>query len=359
MPVKNKPTDFHLGLFCDKVLKKILSSYGIKEWSVLPFFSLNKIVLDLNQRTNTSRKVLIKSGKNIYFLKEVPWYCSNKNFVEGQLDFIEFLRARKMPVLEIIKNKKKRPFVSLRNKYYILSKFVEGYSWHRDPKEAYNAGYILGRFHNFSLKYLKANKKRLAKFNEDVFNLAKKFLNLVNRYLSNSFPQKNLKKYLDFSHKLLSKVHSSATRKGYYNLKVVVHGDYNPFNMVFSKDKKVLLITDFDNFSVDNPSHDIAEGLVRFSYLKYGKVTSNYVDIPIKYNKEQARAFIKGYKKSNKSMFLLVKSYLIEVCVSLAIEFSALGILCGFYGEDKINLLLRSLKIVEKETKNLFKNLNL
>jgi len=356
MPIKSKPQDVHFGLIPDKLIEMILLQYGIKAWSILPFFSLNKTVMDLNQRTDTSRKVLLRINRKVYFLKEFPWYCSKKSFIKTELDFMDFLHRHNFPVPHIVRTTKGNLFSTIKGKYYALFKFVDGKSWSKSKLEAYNAGMFLGNMHKLSLLYLKSHKNRMNEIGGHVFDHAKKFLNLANNYFKISFTKtKIFKEYLNFSYKLLLKSRLSAAKKGYFSLKLPIHGDFNPFNMVFSKDKDILTIMYFDNFCFDNPAHDIAEGLIRFSYLKFAKLTSNYEQVQDVYNRESATAFIKGYKKTNKEAYDNLRKYLPEACIALAIEFSALGILCGYYPQNKIYKLLHSIKKSESSTYNIMK----
>ncbi|MDD4352894.1 MAG: phosphotransferase [Candidatus Nanoarchaeia archaeon] len=356
MSVKSKPKDIFFELIPDKIIEYILIQYDIKNWSIIPFFSLNKTVMDLNQRTNTSRKVLIRVKNKIFFLKEFPWYCSNKKFIESELNFINFLHNHNFKVVNIMKSLKKEFFSSFNKKYYFLSNFIEGESWTKSVQESKNAGIFLGKFHKLSYKY----KKNCISFKtENVFDSAEKMLNLAANYFSNKFKNnKYFKEYLIFSQNILLINKNKVIKKGYFNLTLPIHGDYNPFNLIFSKKKDIIALIDFDNFCFDNPVHDIAEGLIRFSYLKFGKLTSNYEDIPNEYNKEHAVSFINSYKKFNPLIYSKIKNYIKEVCIILAIEFSALGILCDYYEPEKIKLLLKSIKNLEKETNNIFKFIN-
>jgi len=353
MPVQKKELDKSVGLLSDHELEIVLSNYLDKsEWIVLPFMESNGLIVETTRRTETSRRAIINICNNAFILKEIPWYCSSRKFVEYEMALEEYLSKEGL-VPPILKTKNGAPWFLLKSpvekSYFFSQKFIFGKSWDKTPNSTKMAGSLLGVFHKkckqaFNHKDLvnKGPKENTFDLSKDMINLAKQLtrekeylLNKNEVYLFNEYARKSLLELL--------KRKNSAMEKGYFGIKQPVHGDYNPWNLVFPKKKSSSIkVIDFDNSCVDNPVHDIAEGLVHFSFINYKNQTTIYEKPPTGFDEALAKSFLSGYIKSNRKMFYKIKEYLPEAIASIVIELSALGLVCGDYQINDSKMLLET-----------------
>jgi predicted GNAT superfamily acetyltransferase len=87
MKYQRKSVDISQGLLSDRLVYEFMNQISFDEDGiVLPFLNINNEALSINRRSETGRKALIRVGKSSYFIiKEFPWYCSDKSFVEFAL----------------------------------------------------------------------------------------------------------------------------------------------------------------------------------------------------------------------------------------------------------------------------------
>src|SRR5690554_3104170 len=105
MLVEKKDTDFYLGMIPDDVMFSILREYGFDDsWIVLPFLNINNKALAINRRSETSRKAVLLYKGELYILKEIPWYCSNKEFVNFATEIQYFLMENNIPIPQLLRN---------------------------------------------------------------------------------------------------------------------------------------------------------------------------------------------------------------------------------------------------------------
>ncbi|MEM4254624.1 MAG: phosphotransferase [Candidatus Woesearchaeota archaeon] len=360
MPVQEKKIDSTLGILPDELLDKVMQKYDITRWQILPFFSLNETILDLNRRTETSRKVLIKHKNQVFFLKEVPWYCAEKKFVSYEFAFQQYLHHCGFPIPTIQKTSDGNLFVELKDekKFYFLQDFVNGISWSRDSTQTENAGNALAKLHHFSARFLKKTHFCEKPPRENIFSLAQKMLDLVKRILKRSgkiYTMNDFCNYYSYSTRILKSAKKLAYEKGYGKTLLPVHGDYNPFNMLFKKKThEVIAVFDFDNSCLDDPVHDLAEGLVRFSLIKYKHLSSHYQKPPSNFDKKLFYAFLDGYAKFDRNKILNnLMPYLAEAIAAITIELSAIGLLCGYYSQTDIPRLLNTNSEIKLKTERL------
>lgn len=335
-----KDTDTTIGIITDEELRKVLNIYGYEEedWIVFPLISINEEVIELTRKTETSRQLLILIREELYVLKEIPWYCSEEKFTDYETNLQNFLKDY-LPVPKIMKTLKQKLYANLGNKYFILQRYYESDNWNREVDKTYNAGKILGRLHKQSRKFYHkdAPQKNLFESSKEMLDLSFKIFSKMEKYEKNN----RFLEYYNRTNKLLNTMEYEAYQKNYQKLKICIHGDYNPYNLLYNKEK-VIGIIDFDNSCIDNPIHDISEGLVHFSYINYKPFTTYYHSPPMEFNSNLFSSFLKGYLDEYPDTLKEVFKYLPETIATITYELSALGFVCGDYSAKQMRYLLES-----------------
>lgn len=355
MPVEEKKIDKSIGLLNDVEIGEICSHYNFYNWQIVPFISMNNEVIDFIRKTETSRKLILKVNDKVFFLKEIPWYCSKKDFVEYELNFQNFLNLNSLPVPKIIQNKNKKFFTSLNygkgEKFYFLQNFVFGDSFSNKKTEVKNSAIFLAKFHKISKDF---DISKYSKFEESISDLASDMLSLskntLNEKISKTEFKEDFNQFQKLSKKILAESKIKLEAQDYFKYKQPVHGDFNPSNLIF-KNSKVKGVIDFDNSCIDNPIHDLAEALVHFSFLKYKKHSSLFKNEISSFNESLFNEFIKAYLDEFPENKLIVQIFLKDSLKVVLIELLSLALICGDFSYDKISEINSFLSSLDKNLK--------
>lgn len=323
MENKKKPLDYTFNNLTNDIVRECFINWNItKDFIFLPFIGDKNTILTLNTRSETSKKVIVKVGDKIYFFKEIPWYCSNKDFLDFSLSFQDFLYNNKFKLPKIILTRGGDKYQFVKNKYYTLHEFIMGESWDLNSEKAYNIGKYIAKFHKIALKFDHPNIKN---YSIGLYESTKDMVSLLD--------DKELKNNLN---NLLEKYYSELSN--YDGIKSLVHGDCNPSNFIF-ENNDVAAIVDFDNVKYDNPIRDLAEIIITFGIVKYKNNSSNYESLfnPIDFT--IVRRILKGYKETNSDFYDKIINNLVPTIKILFIELYSLGILKNdFNYNDEFNI---------------------
>jgi len=226
-------------------------------------------------------------------------------------------------------------FAEYSGKYYYLQEFILGESYNGSDKQIHEAGSNLGKLHEFSKLYVNRTDFDRTQFRETSFSLAKNMLNVLNQLVQqeeerlSTFELRILTSYITEATELVSELKSKV--RDYPQLIIQVHGDYNPLNILYDDVGAVKTTFDLENTILDHPVHDIAEGLVDFSFNRYKKNSTRFKELSSKFNTKKVKTFIEGYKASNKLIFELARPHIPEVIGTTLTELITLGLVRGDY----------------------------
>jgi len=135
----------------------------------------------------------------------------------------------------------------------------------------------------------------------------------------------------------------------------VVHGDWHPGNMLFSK-HKLAAVLDFDSVKIAPPLTDLANGMLQFSIVG-GR--PNPKDWPDYFDQDKLVQFLNGYRRvinldKNKLDSLL--DLMIETMIAEAVlPIVATGFFGHLSGVDFLKMILRKANWLNKNRKELTK----
>lgn len=344
MPADAKPVDLSIGVFADDQLLRIQQAYGLETLLVLPFLSLNGEIIDLRRRTETARKVLLNTERGVCFLKELPWYCSSPEFAAFQTHLLVELADRGAAVARPLATTRGDLFFHdpLTGAILLLQPYLEGRSWTRTPAEAREAGNALALLHSL------ASRVRPLPFvgMRDVFGSAHALVALLlDNWTGPQGAKDDIATLARLSLATVEHCRATAYAVGYGTAVIPVHGDYNPFNLIFETTSDGIAgIIDFDNACLDDRAHDLGESLVRFGWLKYRGLSSAYGDAPSEFDPVAVDAVLHGYRQYDEQTAETVQPVLPTVMTTVALELAAIGLLSGYYTVDDVSKLHHNVK---------------
>jgi len=324
--VSKKEVDKFQGMLPDEVIAKCISKrfINVKEWVVLPFLNVSGDAILITRRSETARKaIVLLDNKQLIFIKEIPWYCSSKDFVVYQTQMLKSLYENGSKVPKIIPSIEGALFTildyGLGESFLLVQDFIVGETWNGSLTEALKASHQLAILHEQMEHYYKKNES----IYYPVSNSFSKSLEMLKVALD-SINEKGVSNICDFDSYYkyaVDKIESfrdEAYREGYSDILFPIHGDFNPWNLVFTNDKEVKSILDFDNSALSNPIRDVVEMILVFCVFKYKKNSTRFETAPSFFDISLALAMIKEYfKNSDYKFYDLMPPLASTVCIEL------------------------------------------
>jgi Ser/Thr protein kinase RdoA (MazF antagonist) len=244
-------------------IQKVLEQYSISEKSPINLIreSGDNFVFSIGE----NEKTILRLSKRLP-IEDVAF----------EYDLIQHLISKKIPVSEIIKNNENKPYSLIEDSVVVLFKFIEGNHIEVDKdnlpskEQAHNAGKYLGLISNAGLDF-ETNSPR----QRDIFKEFERVLKLED-YFVNNF--EGGKEFVEQVKNAINFGKSQNEKRG------LIHNDYRPSNLFFSKDEVVGVI-DFDWACIGPVIKDLALAVVEWSFPD-GATEANF---------EIFDAFLAGY----------------------------------------------------------------
>jgi thiamine kinase-like enzyme len=357
MFIEKKSIDTYLGLLPDEVLDALLKKFGFDEtWIVLPFLNVNGKEVAINRRSETAKKAIILYQERFFILKEIPWYCSNAEFVQYELSYQVELFKRNFPIPQIQKTIVGNLFTEFTydktEKYFFLQEFIVGNSWDGNIKKLQNTAKSLACLHNNSLATEKNLNATIPVGN--VFSLAEKMVNVINDVLTDKSKQvanvdlEKLRAFSSYANEKIAIANAGAQKKGYNEIAFPIHGDFNPWNLIYSNSHEIIGVVDFDNSIKDNPVHDLAETILDFCFFTFRNQKTRLSGVPTTLNESICKEILQSYYDEADKTLAKTIEYLEEAAMAISIELFALGIVRGDYNfNDCASFVLANDKMFE------------
>ena len=133
----------------------------------------------------------------------------------------------------------------------------------------------------------------------------------------------------------------------------VIHGDWHPGNMLFSK-HKLAAVLDFDSVRIAPPLTDLANGMLQFSIVAN---RPNPADWPDYFDQAKLVQFLNGYRnviKLDKNRLDSLLDLMIETMIAEAVlPIVATGFFGHLSGTDFLQMILRKANWLDKNRKEL------
>lgn len=302
--------------------EKLEKEYGFKilNYDLPPYISF------------TSRKIILKTNKGDFFLKEKPEYCSSKLKRETAADFQSFLSSKLEIVPSILKTINNDLYVEWNGRYFFLTEYKKGRVFNGSEEDLIQ---ILNALKEFQLT--------ARDFESNIKNSQSYDLLIPFQIIKNLGRTDTEKRFLAIAENILNKLKQEYLDIG--NDKYTMsHGDFSLFNIIFSE-SSVIAINDFDNSQKLPRIQDMAEFLVSATITNYLAPLTNLKN-PVFLKPESGKFnlivnyYLKNFDLTNKEKELLpILAELVWLDILL---------LSVLKGDHSFSEIYEALKIIEK-----------
>ncbi len=239
---------------------------------------------------------------------------------------------------------------------YEFFKFVTGTRYEASAEATVDTGRQLAKFHRYLADFACQWKPLRGSFHDS---------STVRRHLKTigagekAGPKKKLEGTVDTLMSLYNKSSVHVNELGYDSWsEQVVHGDWHPGNMLFSRGK-LIAVLDFDSVKVAPPVTDLANGLLQFSIVGNRPNPANW---PAYLDQAKLIEFLNGYRhviKLDKNKLGSLLDLMIETIIAEAVlPIAATGFFGNLSGADFLRMIRRKADWINKNRKELTKAIN-
>ena len=281
-----KPRDVEFDLLDRATVEAVVSQYDVGE--LLRIDSLviyGDNVLNLLERSQTSRKMALSCDRGRYFLKQVPWYCESRAQRRFSAGLAEYLSSAGIPAPRVLLTTRGEQYAQVDGAWYTLHELLMGETYSFKSGQNLAAAETLAYFHAASAGFIPEPDAPTMSLQAVVASHVELAMRVGSERGDDVSPLAAA-----CSHSLLSVSTSALPR-------VPVHGDYIPWNLAFDGERNaVRAVYDFDNACMDSRLHDVGESIVAWSCLDYVGSSSELAHQPRTYiETELASAFLRAY----------------------------------------------------------------
>jgi len=258
------------------------------------------------------------------------------------------LAAKAFPVTCLLATRDKNNTVlQLDNHIYELFKFVTGSRYDGSPEAAIDAGRQLAKFHRYLTDFAYESALGGLKTCFHDSSTVRRHLKMLGSDRTN--PSKKLRAPAEA---LMTLYNESSVRVNELGFDLwahqVVHGDWHPGNMLFSK-HKLAAVLDFDSVRIAPPITDLANGMLQFSIVAN---RLNPADWPDYFDQDKLLQFLNGYRnvikldenKLNSLLDLMIETMIAEAVLPIV----ATGFFGHLSGTDFLQMILRKANWLNK-----------
>ena len=349
MPVSEKPLIGTKGQIRNQLLENIAQQFQLSSsWNVLPIVPINGDLIVLNNNHTTTLKAVVKDDSGVYLIKQVPWYCSSEPFVSGMTDFIKHLHSQSFPTPALSRTEEGKLYALAHGKLFYCQEFLFANSYGGSREHVRSMGSNLAHLHNISTRFSQEGRKFEGLPIESSSSLAQKMTDLLVDQIEEARVSDGRKKssaavhrYQEFVQRRLSLWSDHLTG----GMPMVIHGDYNPYNLLFGEDDSVIATLDYENVAVSCASHDLAEGLMGVAVNKYRDNSTRFSEIGEHIDEEKVRLFLQGYTQSREGGTDINYSGLAYQMGAIMIQLASLGFVRKDY---KIEGIIRVSETIDR-----------
>jgi len=331
--------------FSTEELVRVLSHYDI---------GIILQVKPLSGGNTRAPKMAIVSEQGKFLLKRRPKGKDDLCRVAFAHAVQSHLAAQSFPVTYLLATRDENNTVlQLNHHIYELFKFVTGTRYDGSEEATIDAGRQLAKFHRHLADF--AYESALGGLKTCFHDSS-----TVRRHLKTlgsdrpARPNKRLRTTAEALMKLYNESSICVNRLGFDSWEQqVIHGDWHPGNMLFSKNK-LTAVLDFDSVRIAQPLTDLANGMLQFSIVG-GRPNPN--DWPDYFDQEKLVQFLNGYRNVinlDKNKLDSLVDLMIETMIAEAVlPIVATGFFGHLSGTDFLQMILRKANWLKKNREQL------
>ena len=262
------------------------------------------------------------------------------------------LRKKRFPVTALVPaGEGGGPILQISNRVYECFRFVTGVRYDGSIETTTEAGRQLARLHRALADFKLQPSSPGGSFHDS---------SAVRRHLKRTGSKKTLtpSKELQIAAELLTRLYNASSVRvnelGFDSWRTqVVHGDWHPGNMLFSR-RKLLAVLDFDSIELAPTVTDLANGMLQFSIVG-GR--PNPADWPAYLDQAKLTQFLSGYRtvlRPKKNQLNSLLDLMIETMIAEAIlPIAATGSFRSLSGLDFLKMIQRKAEWINNNREEL------
>ena len=275
--------------FSSEELVRVLSHYDI---------GIVEHAKSLTAGNRRAPKIVITAEKGKFLLKRRPRGNDDVSRVAFTHAVLDYLVARSFPVTTLVATRdEKNTILHLDNHIYEFFCYIQGSRYDGSLEATVDTGRRLAELHRL-----------LKEFDYESDNVSELFTSFhdspaVREYLQTIGSERmarlsgRMKAVAEDMTKLYDESSVRVNRQGYGDWrKQVIHGDWHPGNMLFSK-RRVAAVLDFDSIRIAPPVVDLANAMLQYSIVG-GR--PNPADWPDYFNIDKLVQVLNGYRRLRK-----------------------------------------------------------
>jgi Ser/Thr protein kinase RdoA (MazF antagonist) len=319
MPVRAKPSTPDYFSLDERLLRTLVDAYDLRGAD-----AFRPILLDgdtatlLEVRSTTSRKALLDDELGTWFVKQVPWYADDETRLRLADEAATWLADDGGLVPAVRRTTTGESLLRLpTGEAYTLAEYRPGRRFRHRPAQVHAAGAALAGLHRCPVT---------GGPGEDYRQLVADHLDLARRL---SGPDAH--GVLELMDAWVARMRELLPNELWARLPSgLVHGDYNPCNVIFTGDDGVSCVVDFDNCDTGTRLRDLVEGVVTFTALSYVEDTTSFAR-PFRCVPDPAAAarFTDGYLATAPALTADELAALPGLVTAVHCELVSLGVLRG------------------------------
>ena len=329
--------------FSSEELTQVLSRYDIGE---------AEKIKPLSAGSGRVRKVVVISERGKFLLKRRRKSKGLLQRLTFSHDVQAHLRKKGFPVTALVTTGPGgTPILQIDDHIYECFKFVTGVRYDGSVEATVEAGRQLARLHRALADFESQGGSTRGSFHDS---------STVRRHLKKTGSEKTPRpsKKLQVAAELLMRLYNASSVRvnelGFDSWRPqVVHGDWHPGNMLFSR-RKLLAVLDFDSIKLAPTITDLANGMLQFSIVG-GR--PNPADWPAYLDQAKLTRFLSGYRavlRPKKNQLNSLPDLMIETLIAEAIlPIAATGSFCSLSGLDFLKMIQRKAVWINDNRKEL------
>jgi len=329
--------------FSSEELVRVLSHYDV---------GVIQQIKSLSGGNRRAPKMVVVSEQGKFLLKRRPRGKDDLYRVAFAHAVQNHLVAKAFPVTSLLATRSdSNTILQLNSHIYEFFKFVSGSRYDGSPEATIDAGRQLADFHRNLADFAHEFKPLQASFHDS--STVRTHLRTIGSDRM-ARPSRKLQTTAEALTVLYNESSIQVNQLGFDSWpKQVIHGDWHPGNMLFSK-KKVAVVLDFDSIRVAPAVVDLANGMLQFSIVG-GR--PNPADWPDYFDQDKLLQFLAGYKKRAAKDTGLLDEYKLKALLDLMIEtmiaesvlpIAATGFFGHLHGTDFLLMIHRKAEWLNK-----------
>lgn len=318
MPVQKKPQDFASASFDRRHVDLLRERYGLSSLSdLLPILLEADSAVLLEVRSETSRKAILDSEGQRFLLKQVPWYADSDDWLTRRHRLCRAAGST-TPVPVLRQTVDGADYVRMDGAAFEVWELVYGRRYSGTTDDLASAGEVLAAIHRADVP---ANETPM----EDYRDLVADHVDLAEGVAGDG-----QRVVVDQLARAAARAALSVRAEAWEQLgATVVHGDFNPWNLVFSS-VEVASVVDWDNADVGPRLRDLVEGALTHGAIRFLEDSTNYV-VPFRADVDNSRVapFIRAYFAAAPPLSDAELACLPAVVELVHVELAALAVVRG------------------------------